>query len=140
MPVVASSLGVTVTPLPCTTSVPKPVITFLPASVMLDKSFFANGFVALVIAVLTTPAVTNLLASPLLEILLASTGLTVTAPLEVSTDKASRFPDVTDVILFLAEIVTVPALDSSVTLSPAFNVTFPSVLGVISVVVVSPAF
>ena len=107
---------------------------------MLDKFLSANGLVAVVIAVLTTPAVTNLLASPLLEILLASTGLIVTAPLEVSTDKASRFPDVIDVILFLAEIVTVPALDSSVILSPAFNVTFPSVPGVISVVVVSPAF
>ena len=43
LPVVGSTAGVPiVTRSPAVISVPKPVITFLPSFVMLDKSFFAT--------------------------------------------------------------------------------------------------
>ena len=107
---------------------------------MLDKSFFANGFVALVIAVLTTLAVTSLFLSPSEVISVATIGVNVTSPLLSVTVNVLASPEIIDFTVFFAEIVTSPLEDERDTLSPAFNVTFPSAVGVITVAVLSPLF
>ena len=61
------------TPVPWTTFVPKPVITFLPSIVILSKVLLANG----VTAVLTKLAVASLVPS---FIDVANTGVIVTLP------------------------------------------------------------
>ena len=124
LPVVPSTAGVTVTPSPCTTSVPNPVITFLPSSVMLDKFLFANGLVALVIAVLTTPAVASLFALSAFVISVATTGVTVISPLLLATVNLSSSPDVTDLIELKPVIVAVSVV-SLPSPSTYVNVTVP---------------
>ena len=124
LPVVASTAGVTVIPSPCTTSVPKPVITFLPASVMLDKFLSANGAVALVIAVLTAPAVASLLASSAFVTSAATTGVTVISPLLFATVNVFASPEVTDFTGFKPEIVAVSVVSLPLA-SSYFNVTVP---------------
>ena len=57
---------VTVIFLPAVTVVPRPVITFLPASVMLDKSFFATPLIVAVVlgTTLPLPSEYNIVTSP----------------------------------------------------------------------------
>ena len=89
---------------------PNPVITFLPSSVMLDKALFANGFVALLMAVLTTLAVVSLFALPASVTLVATTGVTVIAPLLLATVNVFSSPEVTEFTGFKPEIVAVSDL------------------------------
>ena len=129
LPVVPSTAGVTVTPSPCTTSVPNPVITFLPASVMLDKFLSANGAVALVIAVLTTPAVASLFASPASVISAATTGVTVISPLLLATVNVFVSPEAIDLIelnpvIFALSVVSLPSPSTYVNVTVPFSTVY----------------
>ena len=77
---------------------------------MLDKFLSANGFVALVIAVLTTLAVTSLFASAAFVISPAVFAVTVIDPLILFTVRASGVAEVTLFTTSFAEIVTTPFL------------------------------